>query len=175
MERPRFVACLLAALALAVPAWSTAQESSDSALAAQVTASIRSSPQVTVFDHVRGEADQGVVLLSGKVTAPQKRREIEERVTRIAGVRAVRNAIEVLPPLPSDELLRRRIARAIYGDPAFWRHAAMTSPPIHIIVERGRVTLAGEVESQIERNLAQALASGSGEVALVNELSTARR
>jgi osmotically-inducible protein OsmY len=175
MERPRFVAALLAALLLAAPSLSTAQEPHDQGLAAQVAASVRSYPQFTVFDYVRGEIDQGIVLLTGKVTMPHKRREIEQRVARVEGVRAVRNAIEVLPASPTDELLRRRISRAIYGDPAFWRYAAMTSPPIHIIVERGRVTLAGEVGNQAERNLAQALAAGSGEVALVNELSPAPR
>jgi osmotically-inducible protein OsmY len=66
------------------------------------------------------------------------------------------------------------VAKAIYGNPSFWSYAAMSSPPIHIIVERGHVTLKGTVGTQVERTMARSLASGLGERSLVNELTTAR-
>jgi osmotically-inducible protein OsmY len=135
---------------------------------------VRESPQVTIFDHVDARMDGNAVLLTGQVTAAAKKEEIGKRVARIDGVREVRNEIAVLPPLSSDDDLRRRVARAIYGNPTFWSYAAMSSPPIHIIVERGHVTLRGTVSTNVERTMARSLASGLGERSLINELRTER-
>ena len=71
-----------------------------------------------------------------------------------------------------DDTLRYRIARAIYGNPSFWNYAARAHPPIHIIVERGRVRLTGVVNSNVERMLARSLATGLGELSVANELLT---
>ena len=38
----------------------------------------------------------------------------------------------------------------------------MANPPIHIVVENGRVTLAGVVQSNVERMLARSLATTFG-------------
>ena len=59
----------------------------------------------------------------------------------------------------SDSELRDRLARAIYGHPSFRHYASMVNPPIHLIVERGRVTLTGAVSSEEEKVLAYSLAS----------------
>ena len=48
----------------------------------------------------------------------------------------------------------------------------MANPPIHIIVERGRVTLTGVVNSNVDRMLARSLATGFGELSVTNELLT---
>jgi hyperosmotically inducible periplasmic protein len=96
-------------------------------------------------------------------------------VSKIEGISEVRNEIAVLPPLPSDDELRHRVARAIYTNPTFWTYAAMANPPIHIIVERGHVILRGTVNSNVERTMAQTLASGFGERSLTNELRTEGR
>ena len=45
----------------------------------------------------------------------------------------------------------------------------MANPPIHIIVEEGRVTLTGVVNSDVERMLARSLATGRGELSVKNE------
>jgi osmotically-inducible protein OsmY len=71
-----------------------------------------------------------------------------------------------------DDELRVRIARAIYGNSAFWQYGARANPPIHIIVERGHVTLTGVVHSAVERMLARTLATGFGELSVTNELRT---
>jgi hyperosmotically inducible periplasmic protein len=93
-------------------------------------------------------------------------------VANISGVRQVQNKIEVLPVSQFDDELRYRIARAIYGNPTFWHYAAMANPPIHIVVERGHVTLSGVVNSNVERALARSLATGFGEFSVKNELKT---
>ena len=90
----------------------------------------------------------------------------------VCGVRSVRNDILVLPVSQFDDELRYRVSRAIYGNPTFWNYAAMANPPIHIIVEGGHVTLAGVVNSNVERVLARSLATGLGELSVTNALKT---
>ena len=48
----------------------------------------------------------------------------------------------------------------------------MANPPIHIVVERGRVTLSGVVNSEVERVLARSLASDSLAFSVTNDLRT---
>jgi hyperosmotically inducible protein len=126
----------------------------------------------TIFDDVNASVEDGVVTLTGKVTMPYKREDIESRVRRVDGVRVVHNNIDVLPVSIFDDELRQAIARAIYGNPSFWQYAAMANPPIHIIVERGRVTLTGVVNSEVERMLARSLATSFGAFDVRNELKT---
>ena len=126
----------------------------------------------TVFDTVNASIDSGVVTLTGKVTMPYKVDDLTRRVSRVAGVTSVVNQIEVLPVSRLDDELRLRIARAIYGNPTFWHYASMANPPIHIVVERGRVTLEGVVNSEVERMLARSLAIGFGEFSVDSRLKT---
>jgi BON domain-containing protein len=65
-----------------------------------------------------------------------------------------------------------RIARAIYGNSNFWTYGAMANPPIHIIVENGRVTLEGVVNSNVDRMLARSIASSFGAFSVTNNLKT---
>jgi hyperosmotically inducible protein len=64
----------------------------------------------------------------------------------------------VLPVSIQDDRLRTSLARQIYLDPVFSRYAVHVNPPIHIVVERGRVTLTGAVNSQVERQKAEMIA-----------------
>jgi osmotically-inducible protein OsmY len=174
MKIRTLIACALA-LQSVVPAAAFAQDAPASTmLGGAVVRSIRESPHVTIFDDVDARVDGSSVVLTGKVTAAAKRSEIEKRVGSLNGVRELRNEIQVLPPVPEDDDLRRRVAKAIYGNPSFWAYAAMASPPIHIIVERGHVTLKGTVGTQVERSMARSLATGLGERTLNNELLTER-
>ena len=160
------------ALALMSAGTAAAQDRRDQQLADEISSSIRTYPRFTIFDDVSGHVEQGVVVLTGKVTMPYKKSEIEKRVSRLDGVREMRSDITVLPVSIYDDELRRRIARAIYGSPSFWSYGAMVNPPIHIIVENGHVTLTGVVNSKVERALARSLATGRGEFSVVNELRT---
>lgn len=128
--------------------------------------------QLTIFDSISASVDDGRVVLSGWVTMPYKRDDIERRVRRIEGVGAIDNKIEVLPVSQFDDQLRFRISRAIYGNSMFWNYANMVNPPIRIVVNRGRVTLEGVVQSNVERQLARSLATGFGEFEVKNKLKT---
>jgi hyperosmotically inducible protein len=68
----------------------------------------------------------------------------------------------VLPVSQFDDELRYRIARSIYNNSNFWNYAIMANPPIHIVVEHGRVTLTGVVQSNVDRMLARSLATQFG-------------
>ena len=103
---------------------------------------------------------------------PFKKDDIGRIVSRVAGVSSVKNDIAVLPVSPFDDDLRYRIARAIYGNANFWHYAAMANPPIHIVVERGHVTLTGVVQSNVERMMARSLATTFGAFSVKNDLKT---
>jgi len=126
----------------------------------------------TVFDNVAASIEDGTVTLHGRVTMPYKKDDIARRVSRVDGVREIENRIEVLPVSMFDDELRFRVARAIYGNPAFWHYAHMANPPIHIVVENGHVTLTGVVNSNVERALARSLATGFGAFSVTNDLKT---
>jgi osmotically-inducible protein OsmY len=128
--------------------------------------------QFTIFDSIDASIDDGAVVLSGWVTMPYKKTDLERRVAKVDGVTSVKNDIQVLPVSIFDDELRFRIARAIYGNSSFWNYAAMANPPIHILVNRGHVTLTGTVNSNVERVLARSLAVGFGEFTVKNELRT---
>ncbi|CAN5892114.1 hypothetical protein BH24ACI4_BH24ACI4_10180 [soil metagenome] len=167
----RLAAACLAAL-LVLPGAARVQEVPDDVLAGAIAATLRNDRRLTIFDQVNGHVDGATVVLTGKVTSPEKRLEIQQRVATLAGVAGIRNHVTVLPTSRFDDDLRYRISRAIYGHPSFWTYAAMPHPPIHIIVENGHVTLTGIVNSRVERAMARSLASGYGEFSIVNELRT---
>jgi hyperosmotically inducible periplasmic protein len=144
----------------------------DTRIANEIGRKIDQYPQLTIFDHVSGTVENGVVTLTGKVTMPFKKDDIGRQAARVNGVREVQNGIDVLPVSTFDENLRLRIARAIYGSSAFWQYGARANPPIHIIVERGHVTLTGVVNSNVDRMLARSLATGFGELSVTNDLRT---
>jgi osmotically-inducible protein OsmY len=126
----------------------------------------------TVFDDVSADVKDGVVTLVGKVTMPYKRTDIEKRVVKVDGVKAVHNKLDVLPVSLFDDELRHGIARAIYGNSNFWHYAASANPPIHIIVERGNVTLTGVVQSEVDRMLARSLVGRFTAFSVTNKLQT---
>jgi hyperosmotically inducible protein len=163
---------LVIALTLCVVAAASAQERKDLQVFRDVSDTVNRYTQFTIFDSVAASVTQGNIVLDGWVTMPFKKDDIERRVRAVAGVNHVANNIQVLPVSQFDDELRFRIARAIYGNSAFWNYAAMANPPIHIVVNGGRVTLQGVVQSNVERQLARSLATGFGSFEVKNELKT---
>jgi hyperosmotically inducible protein len=95
--------------------------------------------------------ENGAVALEGRVTMPYKSEEIAKRVSKVLGVSSVDNRIETLPVNIGDQKLRAALLYRIYGDPSFREYASRANPPIHIVVERGRVALTGAVRSEVEK------------------------
>jgi osmotically-inducible protein OsmY len=135
-----------------------ASAENDSKLADEIGKRLRRYVFYTIYDDVEGTVKNGVVTLTGKVTMPYKADEIVDLVSRIQGVREVRNEIQTLPTSTFDDQLRVAIASQIYRDPLFWNYGLQANPPIHVVVEHGRVTLTGVVNSEVERRKAETIA-----------------
>ena len=127
-------------------------------------------PHYTVFDSVKMQIAGDTVRLFGKVTMPYKREELAKRIATVRGVARVDNQLEVLPASKSDDELRVGIAEAIYRHPSFDRYAGLPNPPVHVIVERGRVTLEGFADSQADRLAALSIARSFGSFEVKDEL-----
>ena len=156
----------------AAPAFGQTAERKDLQVFNDIATQVNRYTQLTIFDSISASVNEGRVVLSGWVTMPYKRDDIERRVRKVAGVNAIDNKIGVLPVSHFDDDLRFRIARAIYGHSLFWNYANMANPPIRIIVNRGRVSLEGVVQSNVERMLARSLASGFNAFEIKNALKT---
>ena len=149
----RLILSIVLLLAVATPL-----RAQSAALPAAVRALLDATKAITVFDHVSASAADGVVTLEGAVTSRAKRDQIETEIATAPGVRQIVNRLRVLGSSPDDEDLRRRVARAIYGHPSFRAYAAMSQPPIRVLVDKGRVRLAGEVRTTVERLVARSIA-----------------
>jgi hyperosmotically inducible protein len=113
-------------------------------------------PFYGVFDNLSYSVSQdGTVTLIGQVAKPVLKSDAENVVRKIEGVEKVVNNIEVLPLSPLDDRIRRATYRAIYGNTVLNQYALRAVPPIHIIVNRGHVTLVGVVARQMDKQVAE--------------------
>jgi osmotically-inducible protein OsmY len=117
-------------------------------------------PWYSVFDNLAYKVEGDKVTLYGEVTRPSLKSDAQAAVKSIEGVASVVNNIEVLPPSPMDDQLRRAVYRAIYGDAALARYSIQAVPSIHIIVKGGHVTLEGVVDNESDKNIANVRANG---------------
>ena len=111
-------------------------------------------PWYSVFDNLEYKVDGAEVTLVGQVTRPIIKSDAESAVKNIEGVKEVVNQIEVLPPSPMDDRLRRQEYRSIYSFGPLQRYSMGVNPGIHIIVKSGQVTLEGVVDSQPDKDAA---------------------
>lgn len=128
---------------------------SESRLAQEVRHQLVMLPYYSVFDDLGFTVNGGTVTLVGEVTQPVTKDDAGRVVQKVEGVTNVVNNIEVLPLSAIDDQLRRRVYRAIYGDPALSdRYGFQTLPSIHIIVKNGNVRLEGVVANEMDRSIA---------------------
>ena len=142
-------------------------------LASAVRHELVTLPYYDVFDWL--EADlrpDGTVVLKGEVVRTTTADDAQKRVQKIESVSEVVNQIKVLSVSPYDNELRIALYRAIYDwNSPLSRYAMRAMPPIHIVVENGRVTLKGAVATQLESQLAYNAANHvSGIFEVRNEL-----
>jgi len=131
-------------------------------------------PYYTVFDWIEFEVlPDNTVVLRGEVTTPPDTKSRAETVVKdVEGVSRVVNEIRVLPVSPNDARLRRELYNAIYGfNSPLFRYGIGSNQPIHIIVDGGRATLKGIVDTQADKDQAYIRARGvPGLFAVTNEL-----
>ncbi len=156
---------LTATLALAGIAGATtgpAGPLTDAQIAAKAAHEIRMYSRYTIWDNLNVRVNDGNLELTGQVSQPFKKQDLQRIVQSVPGVTSVTNRVEVLPLSFNDDNLRIRVARAIYRDSTLSRYAIQAVPPIHIIVKNGQVTLEGVVNNELERNVAGMRASTAG-------------
>ena len=112
-------------------------------------------PYYSVFDNLAFRVEGYTVYLYGQVVNAALKPDAERSVKHIEGVQKVVNNIEVLPPSPMDDRIRRAAYRAIFGFGGLSKYSWGAVPSIHIIVKRGHLTLVGVVDNPTDKQLAE--------------------
>jgi hyperosmotically inducible protein len=150
---------IAATAAVAAPNTIETARSSNKHIIEQVRHELVTLPYYGVFDNLAYEVNGSTVTLSGQVTRPSTRSDAGRRVAKIVGVQKVVNNIEVLPLSSFDDSIRRQTYRAVFNTAGLYRYAMGANPSIHIIVNRGQLTLEGVVNNKMDRQLAYMAAS----------------
>lgn len=138
----------------------------DARLAAEIEADVRhairdatiGNRNENIFNFVEVAVEGDVVTLTGAVRHASRLKIIEREVSRVRGVRALHDEVEVPQDGVGDERIRRDMVRAITFNSSLSRYALYAEPPIRILVDRGKLVLAGRVSSSVERMLLTNLA-----------------
>lgn len=123
-------------------------------IAREVLHELLMDPYYSVFDNLSFRVDGNTVTLLGEVVNPATKDNAESNVKHIEGVDKVVNKIEVLPPSPGDDQIRRAELNAIYSYDGLSRYAGGAVPSIHIVVHGGHVELVGVVDKQSDKDAA---------------------
>jgi hyperosmotically inducible protein len=149
---------LATSVAAAAPTEQLGERAAFEQLAKKVRKELVTLPWYGVFDNLAYQIDGSTVTLSGQVVQPSTRKDAERRVRRLTGVERVVNNIEVLPLSSFDDSIRVRTYRALFGfNSPLHRYGLGNNPSIHIVVERGHLTLEGVVSTEGDRRLAYML------------------
>ncbi|HEX5733771.1 MAG TPA: BON domain-containing protein [Blastocatellia bacterium] len=168
------VIALATSVVVAAPSNSGAN-GSDEVVAKQIRKKLVTLPYYGVFDNLGFEIEGSTVTLYGQVVRPSTRKDAERRVSKIEGIERVINNIEVLPLSAFDDRIRVRTLRAVARTGGLFRYFQGANPSIHIIVNRGRVTLEGVVSGKMDSRLAYIAARGVPEVfSVTNNLRVER-
>ncbi|NWF47045.1 BON domain-containing protein [Hydrogenophaga sp. D2P1] len=120
---------------------------SDAQLKKDVEAELEWDPSINAAE-VGVAVKDGVVTLSGHLNTLAEKHEVEKVVQRVAGVRAV--AVELDVKLTAGSARSdSEIAHAV--ETAFKWHSSVPANRIQVKVEKGWVTLAGEVDWEYQR------------------------
>ena len=112
-----------------------------------------------VFNNPTVSVENGAVTIGGKVRDYPDRNSAIAIVETTPGVKDVTDEIDVAPPSLTDDELRVRLARAVYGHSGLQKYALDPQAPIRIVVENGHVELAGVVLNKGDRQIAYAQAN----------------
>ncbi|MDX6694712.1 MAG: hyperosmotically inducible periplasmic protein [Blastocatellia bacterium] len=157
--------------ALAAPVVGNEPATSQDQLMKKVRHELVTLPYYGVWDNLAYKVEGNTVTLYGQVVRPTTRTDAGRRVAKLNGVERVVNNIEVLPLSSFDDALRVRTYRALVRAGGLYRYMMGVNPSIHIIVNRGQVSLEGVVSNKGDSQLAYITARGvSGAFAVVNNL-----
>ncbi|NLS08308.1 BON domain-containing protein [Rhizobium sp. P32RR-XVIII] len=115
--------------------------------------------------------ENGIVTLSGHVSSYAEKIAAESAAKRVKGVRAIAEEVEVRYPERKRHADDEIAARAL--DIIAW-HTALPDDAIDVKVEKGRVTLSGEVRWHFQKMAAENAVKKLGGVTAVTNLLTIR-
>src|ERR1700735_1020935 len=125
--------------------------SQDSQLQQSVLAAFNWEPSVS-GGHIGVTANAGVVTLSGHVDSYASKHAAETAARRVKGVKAVAEEIEVRLPFntqrPDEEIAAAAIERLAWN-------ASVARDSVQVKVEKGWITLTGEVDSWYQKDAAE--------------------
>lgn len=109
------------------------------------------------FKNVQVNVDNnGIATLTGSVDLYEYKADAEKRVSKVKGVTAVRNLIEVAGPTVSDEELKSKLAEKLAYDRVGYGNVFNA---IGIGVQNGVVTLGGHARTYVDKDSALSLVS----------------
>jgi hyperosmotically inducible protein len=127
-----------------------------------------------VFNYVTASVKDGVATLNGEVRLGIDRDSALSLVNATPGVKDVVNNVTVESIL--DDRVRLSAERAIYRDAVLGRYAIDPARPIRIVVDRGKLTLYGTVETPMDKQIAGVRANQVlGAFSVQNDLQVAKR
>ena len=140
---------------------------SDSLLKQDVVAELDWDPAINAA-HVGVTVEDGVVTLTGHVTSFSQKWAIQKAVRRVAGVKAIALDVEVcIAPIHQrdDTDIAAAATAALKG------HTELPPDTISVTVEKGWITLQGEVDWDYQRRCAERIVRGlHGVVGLCNDI-----
>ncbi|RAK69993.1 BON domain-containing protein [Hymenobacter edaphi] len=137
----------------------------DAAIRQAIQDSLRADPRVRTH---AAEIDvrRGLVTLRGTVGNLRACRAAEQDALGIVGVTMVSNYLRVRPARPTPDAEMQRRTRA-----ALQRDAYLHRVAVEVVVDNGKVSLYGTVDSQFDKQHAEQVAAGiSGVIAVDNRL-----
>jgi hyperosmotically inducible protein len=106
------------------------------------------------YNAIALQVKDGEVTLSGNVHDYPSRDSAIAIAETTPGVKDITDNIEVAPTSIFDDELRVRLFRAIYGASTLRRYELDPQKPIRIVVDNGKVTLYGVVDSAMDKQIA---------------------
>ncbi|MDQ1525086.1 MAG: hyperosmotically inducible periplasmic protein [Pyrinomonadaceae bacterium] len=149
------LAASAATVVVASPTADSGQNSERQQILKRVRKELVTLPYYGVFDNLAYKVEGDTVTLYGQVVRPSTRSDAGRRVAKIKGVGRVVNNIEVLPLSGFDDSIRAEAYRAIFNTSSLYRYALGSNPSLHIVVNRGHVTLEGVVGNRMDKQLAE--------------------
>jgi hyperosmotically inducible protein len=108
------------------------------------------------FKNVQVEVSNGIATLSGTTDLYEYKADAEKRVSKVKGITAVRNQIEVAGPSIPDQELQSKLLEKLQYDRVGYGNAFNA---IAVSVQNGVVTLNGHARTDVDKDSALALIS----------------
>ena len=107
-----------------------------------------------LFNFVDVTVKDGVATLNGETYNDVGRDSALALANSMPGVKDVVDNIKVSPVSGFDDRIRISALRAIYRDPVLGRYASDPAKPIRIVVDNGKLSLYGTVDSKMDKDIA---------------------